>query len=262
MHSLETPANGVPLLLHLKVSHYNEKVRWALDYKGIPHARQAFDPPTHRKLAEELTGSSTFPVLLLGKVAIGDSSRIIEALENGWPDPPLYPSDPDDRRRALELEEFFDEELGPYTRRLMIHHLLPDGGLVLDVFTPALGKARRMIARASWSKLRHRLEEAFEINDATIEEAFEKVHAAGRCFRSEVQPSGYLVGEGFTVADLTLASLVSPVVAPEQFPYPQPQRGHPLAAPVREALAESGILDWALEIYARHRGRSAEVAAG
>jgi hypothetical protein len=49
-------------------------------------------------------------------------------------------------------------------------------------------------------------------------------------------------------------------VAPEQFPYQQPQRGHPLVAPVVEALAASGVADWAREIYARHRGTSAELA--
>jgi hypothetical protein len=58
-----------------------------------------------------------------------------------------------------------------------------------------------------------------------------------------------------------VAALVSPAVAPEQFPYPQPQRGHPLTAPVREALSEHGLADWARGIYARHRGTSAEVAS-
>ena len=49
------------------------------------------------------------------------------------------------------------------------------------------------------------------------------------------------------------------VVAPEQFPYPQPQRRHPRLAEVRAALAEEGLAEWAREMYARHRGRSAEV---
>ena len=89
--------------------------------------------------------------------------------------------------------------------------------------------------------------------------AFAKVRAAGRRFQAELQPSGYLVGAGFTVADLTLAALVSPAVAPEQFPYPQPQRGHSLFAPLRDALSEYGILDWARQMYARHRGASAEI---
>ena len=61
-----------------------------------------------------LTGGSshTFPVLEIDGRAIGDSSEIIAALEERYPERPLYPADPEQRRRALELEDFFDEELG------------------------------------------------------------------------------------------------------------------------------------------------------
>jgi len=108
--------NDTPILWHLKVSNYNEKVRWALDYKGIPHIRRAETPGQHAKRARRLSGESTFPVLVLDGEAIGDSTRIIETLEHHWPEPPLYPADPTRRREALELEEFFDEELGAYSR--------------------------------------------------------------------------------------------------------------------------------------------------
>ena len=66
----------------------------------------------------------------------------------------------------------------------------------------------------------------------------------------------------FSVADLTLAALVAPAIAPEQFPYPQPQRHDPRLERVRAALDENGIREWAHRMYARHRGSSAEVAAG
>ena len=36
-----------PTLWHIPVSHYNEKVRWALDWKGIEHERRAPPPPLH-----------------------------------------------------------------------------------------------------------------------------------------------------------------------------------------------------------------------
>src|SRR5437762_11893007 len=101
------------VLWHLKVSNYNEKARWALDFKRVPHVRRAVMPGAHRAVAAKLTGGTTFPVLVLDGEAIGDSTRIIEALERRHPDRPLYPDDPEARRQALELEDFFDEELGP-----------------------------------------------------------------------------------------------------------------------------------------------------
>jgi glutathione S-transferase len=105
-----------PLLWHLKVSNYNEKVRWALDFKDIPHRRKAVEPGRHSRVAKRLAGIDTFPVLELNGKTIGDSMAIIAALEDLKPDPPLYPQDQDERERALELEEYFDEEVGPKAR--------------------------------------------------------------------------------------------------------------------------------------------------
>jgi glutathione S-transferase len=250
---------GVPVLWHLKVSHYNEKARWALDYKRVPHVRRAAAPGRHRAIAKRLSGARTFPVLVLDGEAIADSTLIIEALELRCPEPPLYPADREARRRALEIEDFFDEELGPFMRLLVISQMLQSEKLIVGAFLPDLGISRRLAARAMFPLHRRRVIAEFGIDDASLELAWAKVDAAGECFREELQPSGYLVGDSFTVADLTLAALVAPAIAPEQFPYPQPQRGHPLLAPLRDALAEAGLLEWAHEMYARHRGHSAEI---
>ena len=251
----------VPVLWHLKVSHYNEKARWALDYKAVPHVRRAAVPGQHRSIATKLTGGRTFPVLELNGEVIGDSTRIIRALEHRYPEPPLYPADPDERRRALELEDYFDEELGPASRLLFLYHALPDTGLMLGAFAPDLKGVRRVVARATFPRLRPRVAAGFGVDEESAALAFDRLREAGDRLRAELQPSGYLVGDGFTVADLTLAALLAPLVAPEQFPYPQPQRGHPRLAPVREALEAAGLTEWAHEMYARHRGRSAEVGA-
>jgi glutathione S-transferase len=251
----------VPVLWHLKASHYNEKARWALDYKGVPHVRRAAIPGQHRSIANKLTGGSTFPVLQFNGEVIGDSTRIIRALEQRYPEPPLYPADPDDRRRALALEDWFDEGLGPASRLLFLHHALPDANLMLGAFAPDLKGMRRLVARASFPRLRPRVVAGFGIDEETVALSFDRLREAGDRLRAERQPSGYLVGDGFTVADLTLAALLAPLVAPEQFPYPQPQRDHPRMAPVREALDSSGLTEWARDMYARHRGQSAEVEA-
>jgi glutathione S-transferase len=256
-----TPGATAPVLWHLKVSHYNEKARWALDYKNIPHVRRAAPPGDHRAIALRLTGASTFPVLVLDGEPIGDSTRIIAALEHRYPEPPLYPANPVARRRALEIEDFFDEELGPHLRLLIVRQVLLSGKLALGTFYPDISTPRRLAARAMFPMLRRRTIAAFGIDDAAVELAWAKVQAANQCFREEIQPSGYLVGDDFTVADLTLAALVAPAVAPEQFPYPQPQRGHPLFAQLRDAFVESGLLEWAYEMYARHRTHSAEIRA-
>lgn len=255
----DTDANGLPVLWHLKVSHYNEKARWALDYKHIAHVRRAAIPGRHRAIAHRLTGGKTLPVLILAGEAIGDSTRIIATLEQKYPEPPLYPAAPEARKRALEIEDFFDEQLGPYARLLLVNQMLADSELFLGAFFPDLAGAQRLAARASFPRIRRRLIDVFTINDHSVEHARQKVQAACARFRTELQPSGYLVGNNFTIADLTLAALLAPAIGPQQFPYPQPQRGHPLLTPLRDALIDSGALDWTLHMYAHHRSPSAEV---
>jgi glutathione S-transferase len=251
--------DGAPVLWHLKVSHYNEKARWALDYKRVPHVRRAAEPGRHRAIARRLTGTTTFPVLVMNGAAIGDSTRIIEELERRYPDPALYPDDDAARRRALQIEDYFDEELAPYLRLLVLSHVLHHPEVALGAFLPDLQGGRRVVARALFPIHRRRVKATFGIDDESVERAWGKIHAAGECFREELQPNGYLVADGFSVADLTVAALISPAIAPAQFPYPQPQRDHRSLAPLRDALAEAGMLEWGYEMYARHRGRSAEV---
>src|SRR5437764_15272168 len=72
---------GMPTLWHLKVSNFNEKARWALDYKRVPHVRRAAIPGRHTAIAKKLGDGSTMPVLLLDGEPIGDSTRIIEKCE-------------------------------------------------------------------------------------------------------------------------------------------------------------------------------------
>src|SRR4051794_13235545 len=104
-----------PVLWHIEASHYSEKVRFALDYKGIRHVRKTPLPGLHGFRALLLTrgGQRRLPILGLGDHNVGDSTAIVAALERSPKEPPLYPDDDADRRRALELEDFFDEELAP-----------------------------------------------------------------------------------------------------------------------------------------------------
>ncbi len=54
------------------------------------------------------------------------STAIIRRLEAAHPDPPLCPADPAERQGVPALEDYFDEELGPYVRRMIYHDLARD----------------------------------------------------------------------------------------------------------------------------------------
>lgn len=214
------------MLWHIPVSHYSEKVRWALDHKGIHHERRAPPPPSHMAVALWLTrgGATTFPVLALDGRAIGDSTAIIAALERRYPEPPLYPPRPEERKRALELEEYFDEELGPYSRLLAFHELRrdPEGiaefaaGLMPDQLARR-ARLRRLAGRGASAYVDARFRVS---SDEAADQARVKIVAAFDRLESELGHGAgeYLVGDAFSVADLTAASLLFPVALPPEGP--------------------------------------------
>jgi glutathione S-transferase len=89
-------ARDQPTLWHIPISHYGEKVRWALEYKSLQPERRTAPPVLHIAVAFWLSGGSafTFPILKLDRRWIADSTAIIAALEQRFPEPALYPADP------------------------------------------------------------------------------------------------------------------------------------------------------------------------
>jgi glutathione S-transferase len=251
-----------PILWQFTSSHYNEKARWALDFKRVRHIRHSLVPGFHIPTLRRVSGQSLVPVLKLDGEIISDSTKIIAALEQRFPDPPLYPSDPDARRRALELEDYFDEELGPYLRRWIFHLVLPYPEFVRAAFVDHASMPVRLAHRVITPLLVPLMKRRMNITPAAAEIARVKTVAAMDRLVRELQPSGCLVGDRFTVADLTAAALLSPLIMPLEFPYrsavdkiPQP------FANARAALERHRAFQWTLDIYRRHRGKSAAITA-
>ena len=63
-------------------------------------------------------------------------------------------------------------------------------------------------------------------------------------------------GEGFTVADLTAAALLYPLVWPPEFQYELPDMPRPEAL---ESVGDHPALGWISETWRRHRGASAAI---
>lgn len=250
------------ILWHIEVSHYNEKVRWALDLKGIPHERRVPMPGLHGFSALALTRGRQrrLPVIEIDGTRIGDSTAIVAELERRWPDPPLYPDDPTERARALELEDFFDEQLAPELRRLVWHHTIDDSDAVISAVMPNGSDGRKRLLRALGPVARRTVRWDYRVSEQSAAVARERVIAAMDRLESEIQPNGYLVGDRLSVADITAASLFTPLIAP-------PERQHlpatlvPALMPLRDELTARPGGQWILETFARHRGTSAAIAA-
>jgi len=249
-----------PKLWQIDISHYSEKVRWALEHKGVDHVRRSPLPGTHIPIALVLTRGAqpTVPILQLDGRMIGDSTEILAALESVHPDPPLYPIDAEKRARAVELEEWFDENLGPHTRLLPFHELIQEPELFAEVAAasvpgplgkakPVLGAYGRVYTTLRWGANK---EDAAERARAGIAAAMDRLEA-----ELEKEEGEFLVGDRLSIADITAASLFYPVVVPPEGPLspdlPQP----PAFERFREGLRERRGYRWVEETFRRHRHR-------
>jgi glutathione S-transferase len=245
-----------PTLWHIEISHYSEKARWALAYKGIEHRRRAPIPGAHIPVALWLTRGEqkTFPILSLEGRNVGDSTALIAALEERYPEPPLYPADPGQRRRALELEDFFDEQLGPHTRLLAFHEMRNDPErfkALMEATAPGplkkLAGPTALYAR-TYANLRFHVDGA---DDAALARA--KIVAALDRLEEELGSSEYLIGDSFTVADLAAAALFFPLVRPDEGPVPNDEPAPRGLEGFRAPLADRDGFKWVEEMFSRHR---------
>jgi glutathione S-transferase len=249
----------IPELFQFEFSHYNEKARWALDYKRLPHRRRSYLPGPHVLPILRLSGQKSVPVLRVGGEVITGSARIIDYVEQHHPQPPLYPADTEQRGRALEIQRWFDDEVGAQLRRAFFYELLPDDRYVCALFAGRRTTVVRRLYGAVFPGIRFVMMRDMRIDApgaaaglARASEAFDFVarHAAA---------TGYLVGDAFSVADLSAAAILSPAVLPAEFPVPIPEpRAKVLTSWLARWAGHPGS-QWVRDVYKRHRGTSSAV---
>lgn len=235
-------------LLQFRFSPYNEKIRWALDFKKIAHTRRNLAPGPHAAVTKKLTGQTATPVLKIGSRAIAGSARIIDELETLYPQPALYPADAGERARALEIERRFDDDLMPRIRRAILMTIVHDGHYVSKVFGGGY------LYGLMFPLVRGLVKKGNGITGP--ESAADGENAAAEAFDwvvRETKATGYLAGSAFSVADLSVASHLATCVDP---PHPDMQRPQPAPQKMNDWLARwrahpGGA--WVMNMYKKHR---------
>lgn len=258
---MTTPQNVAPHLLHFRVSHYNEKVRWALDFKGWPHRRTTVLPGFHVPRIRRLTGQSQVPVLELDGRWMNGSAAILAELERLRPDPPLFPREAPALERALGIQRTFDEEVAPDLRRLFWSTYIDDSAACARMATDGASKGTRAVWRALFPLMRPLFRRNMGLSVSPLELARKRLPGHFDRLEAELGPSGYLVGDAFTVADLTAAAVMTAIIRPPEFPYPLPEPWPEALVELRQSISERPGFRWVLETYRRHRGSSFEIAA-
>jgi glutathione S-transferase len=243
-----------PIELHqFSHSHFNEKARWTLDYKNLPHVRICYIPGPHAPQIRRLSGQTETPVLRFEGRVVNGSARIIELLEQRFPSPPLYPSDPADRDEALAIQARLDGGLGVEVRRAVFETALASPAFGVATFASEKPLWKQKLYQAAFPAVRAVMTRVMNITPETGRRAREIVTAELDFLAEKSAATGYLVGDGFSVADLTAAALLGPVALVDHPDMRQAEPRPPRYAELCAQWAEHPGMLWAKSIWAKHR---------
>jgi glutathione S-transferase len=252
-------------LITIPFSHFCEKARWGLDRAGIPYDEEMHAPGFHLLATKARGRGRATPVLIdeRGEVT-GDSTAILLRLAERTPrELRLYPEEASARAAVIALEDEMDERIGPAARRIAYHHLFRHAPETAVAMIGARGPAwQRAIVRRAPRALERLLDRALDLSEAAtarslrkLEDAIERTSERLRAERGEGRP--WLSGDRFGAADLTLASLLSPFLAPPEHPFPYPM-GAAMPSALRELserIAQSDVGEHVVRAYREERAR-------
>ncbi|EXJ09659.1 glutathione S-transferase family protein [Nitrincola nitratireducens] len=243
------------ILYQFPISHYCEKVRWALDFKGLTYKTVNLLPGAHVSKIKELTNQTSVPVLQLDQQVLVGSSAILEFLEARYPQPALMPSDAVLKEQVLDWEKRLDEVGGPAVRLFCYFHLLQTPKQVTPLLTVNQAFYKRWLFTLMFSKVEAVMKKRMGINAHNATKAEKDILELLTEINERLLSNPFLVGDAFSRADLTASALFAPMFQPEAYPVPWPKE-HDLVKPYQEWMQSNRPLLKPLEtMYSNHRLR-------
>lgn len=221
-------------LIELYPSPYSERVRWVLQLKGLPYSRRAYQPLAGEAELREQTGQNTVPVFYADGELIGDSNAAVDWIEAQRPTPALLPNDPTQRLQVRAMELAATEGLTPWARLGFIGRAKAMGLQPL---------ADHFAAKYGWTAER-------EARSTTV------LRALLDDLTHTVAKRPYLVGDGLSRADVTVACMLATVFGhPSDDLFVLDAGMRPMfGLPWGDDAALAPLRQWRDDLYRRHRG--------
>jgi glutathione S-transferase len=200
----------------LQWSHYVEKVRWALDFKGLQWRGIEIVAFTKKEM-QRFDCAQTVPLIhdTSSGVAISDSSPIIRYLDERYPQHPLFSADPIERETTWRWMLWLDSTLGLRARRLGYTQVILECPSILSqLFMPHVcgGLFTRPLLRSLAAPvLGAMLTRRFRFHRNREDRVYESLEAQLVPIAARLERDGFLIGGRFSAADITLASLLRPL---------------------------------------------------
>jgi glutathione S-transferase len=135
----------------------------------------------------------------------------------------LFPVENPARAAVEQLEQRFDEILGPATRLWVYRQLLPNKDLTVSIVERSVPRYQAVIGRAMFGVVKGMMERRLNMNEAAEASSLQDIHTIFDEVAERLQDGRrYLIADRFTAADMTFASLAAVLLLPPEYGGPLP----------------------------------------
>ncbi len=266
-------------LITIPVSHYCEKTRWALQRLQIPFVEEPHMPPFHRFATRGLAdptapiaypktlsalnqfvlktvGGQTVPVLVTEQGIFRSSDEILNYADSIAPDAlKLYPTDPTQRQQVQELVNEFDTVLAPAVRLWVYTYIMNRPDLVKPLWCHGVPAFQARLFSIVFPWMRTNVAQLYGITDTSKDESYQTIcESFDRVNGLLSDGRAYLVGDRFSAADLSFATLSAGVLAVPQYsvPFSDLNQLPPTMASQIQQFQQTVAGEWVLKLYQDH----------
>ncbi len=242
-----------PQLYIFTISHYCEKASWALSHLGIEVDTHVLAPGTHLQVAKSMgLKRGSVPFMKVGDSVIQGSDKIITWADANAPSSIRLGSE---TPTTLELERRLDEKLGVHLRRWFYSEAIPEcPQLVKPIFMFNISTWEKLKLSVKWPTIRKLMVQRMDLGYDQGVESLAIVKEELDWLDSIIQgKDSFLVDDEFSRADITAASLLAPLVAPDTYHCSKLMTLPPRA--FKESLSMRGrpFWHWVQRQYQRYR---------
>jgi glutathione S-transferase len=242
-------------LITIPVSHYCEKIRWALTRLQIPFVEERHMPPFHL-LTTQPVGGTSVPVLITATNTLTDSADILKYLDSIAPEHlKLFPTNFEQQQQVEDLVQSFDAVLAPAVRQWFYFYAFTQAQLIQPLWCEGVPWYERIFFPVVFGWMRSTVFKMYAINAESAQASYQSICQIFETVENLLTDGRtYLVGEKFSAADLTFATLAAGVVLPDNYGVSTPALSKlpsPMAANI-QAFRETRAGIFVLNLYQEH----------
>lgn len=206
-------------LITIPMSHYCEKARWGLERLHIPYYEERHLQVFHYPRTYWVSKGPNVPVLIDNKQVIIDSTNILKHLDQyASPDMKLYPDNKKECARVDEMEDMFDEIIGVESRRWVYYHFQYRPLQALRTAGQGTPFIEKLLIPLAFPFVMLLIKTLLKPSKINVDRGLDKIrNIIKKTDKMLSDKNPYLLGSVFTAADLSLASMLAPLVMPENY---------------------------------------------